>query len=293
VRARRLGEATTARLMVAPYAIGTVLLLALPALVTLTLALTEYDLITAPSFTGLSNFGDLLDDPAFGDAMVATLVFLGFAVPLRVGGALALALLLHRGFRFAGAHRTAAYLPSVVPDVAIALVWLFLANPLYGPIPILFGAVGLPAPDLLTTGPGAVALTVLISAFALGEGFIIALAVRRELPEELYELARVEGASPLYTFRRLTLPLMAPTLALLTCRDVGLSLQFAFVPALLVTEGGPDRATTFLPLLVYRNAFENGRYGYASAMTVVTFALTLLVVAAQLRVLRRGRLALD
>ena len=85
---------------------------------------------------------------------------------------------------------------------------------------------------------------------------------------------------------------MAPTLALLTCRDVALSLQFAFVPALLVTDGGPDRATTFLPLLVYRNAFENGRYGYAAAMTVVTLALTLLIVAAQVRLLRRGRMAL-
>ncbi len=82
--------------------------------------------------------------------------------------------------------------------MAIALVWLFLANPLYGPIPILFGAAGLPEPDLLTTGTGALVLTVLISAFAVGEGFIIALAVRRELPEELYDLARVEGASPMY-----------------------------------------------------------------------------------------------
>ena len=129
-----------------------------------------------------------------------------------------------------------------------------------------------------------------MSAFAIGEGFVIALAVRRELPEELYELARVEGASAPFTFRRLTLPLMAPTLSLLACRDVALSLQFAFVPALLVTGGGPDRATTFLPLLVYRNAFENLRYGYAAAITIVAFALTLLIVATQLRVLRRGRL---
>ena len=267
-------------------------LLALPGAVTLALSLTDYDLINAPSFAGLSNFGDLLDDPAFADAMLATLAFLALAVPLRVGGALALALLLHRNSRLAGAHRSAVYLPTVVPDVAIALLWLFLANPLYGPVALLFGAAGLPAPDLLTNGTGALALVVVMSAFALGEGFIIALAVRRELPEELYELARVEGASPIYAFRRLTLPLMAPTLALLTCRDVALSLQFAFVPALLVTEGGPDRATTFLPLLVYRNAFENGRYGYAAAMTVVTLALTLLIVAAQLRLLRRGRSAL-
>jgi len=278
--------------MAAPYVIGIVALALLPGAVTLGLAFTDYDLINAPSLTGLDNFSELLDDPAFADALVATLLFLAFAVPLRVGGALALALLLHRHVRFVAVHRSAVYLPTVVPDVALALVWLFLANPLYGPIAILLGAAGLPSPDLLTSGTGALTLVVIMSSFAIGEGFVIGLAVRRELPEELYELARAEGASPFYSFRRVTLPLMAPTLSLLTCRDVALSLQFAFVPALLVTEGGPDRATTFLPLLVYRNAFEYGRYGYAAAITVVTLALTLIIVLAQLRVLRRGRLAL-
>jgi multiple sugar transport system permease protein len=278
--------------MAAPYLLGLVVLLAIPAAVTAALSLADYDLIGAPSFAGLGNFDELLDDPAFADALPATLAFLVLAVPLRVGGALALALLLHRTFRLASVHRAAVYLPTVVPDIAIALLWLFLANPLYGPIAILLGAAGLPVPALLTSGSGALVLVVLMSGFALGEGFLIALAVRRELPEELYELARAEGASPLFSFRRLTLPLMAPTLALLACRDVALSLQFAFVPALLVTGGGPDRATTFLPLLIYRNAFENGRYGYAAALTVATFAITLAVVGMQMRVLRRGRLGL-
>ena len=282
-------EATAARLMLAPYALGLVVLLVVPAAVTFALSLTDYDLISAPRFTGLRNFGDLLDDPAFRAALPATLAFLALAVPLRVAGALALALLLHRDARAAALQRGAVFLPTVVPDVAIALLWLFLVNPLYGPFAVLLAGAGLPVPDMLTTQTGALLLVVGMSAFAIGEGFVIALAVRRELPEELYELARVEGASAGYTFRRLTLPLMAPTLSLLACRDVALSLQFAFVPALLVTGGGPDRATTFLPLLVYRNAFENGRYGYAAAITVVAFALTLLIVATQLRVLRRGR----
>ncbi len=286
-----LSERTAARLMVAPYACGLVVLLAMPAVVTFALSLTDYDLFSAPTYAGLRNFGDMLDDPAFRAALPATLAFLALAVPLRVAGALALALLLHRRARGAAWQRGAVFLPTVVPDVAIALLWLFLVNPLYGPIAILLSSAGLPVPDLLTTSTGALLLVVGMSAFAIGEGFVIALAVRRELPEELYELARVEGASAGFAFRRLTLPLMAPTLSLLACRDVALSLQFAFVPALLVTGGGPDRATTFLPLLVYRNAFENGRYGYAAAITVVAFALTLVIVATQLRVLRRGRLA--
>lgn len=291
MKRRRVPEATAARAMLAPYALGLVLLLVLPAAVTFALSLTEYDLFSAPSFAGLRNFGDLLDDPSFRAALPATLAFLALAVPLRVGGALLLALLLHRRSRASAIQRGAVFGPTVVPDVAIALLWLFLANPLYGPMAVLLGAAGLPVPDLLTDRTGALLLVVLMSSFAIGEGFVIALAVRRELPEELYELARVEGASTGFTFRRLTLPLMAPTLSLLACRDVALSLQFAFVPALLVTGGGPDRATTFLPLLVYRNAFENGRYGYAAAITVVAFAMTLVIVATQIRILRRGRLA--
>lgn len=291
MKRRRVPEATAARAMLAPYALGLVLLLVLPAAVTFALSLTEYDLFSAPSFAGLRNFGDLLDDPSFRAALPATLAFLALAVPLRVGGALLLALLLHRRSRASAIQRGAVFGPTVVPDVAIALLWLFLANPLYGPMAVLLGAAGLPVPDLLTDRTGALLLVVLMSSFAIGEGFVIALAVRRELPEELYELARVEGASTGFTFRRLTLPLMAPTLSLLACRDVALSLQFAFVPALLVTGGGPDRATTFLPLLVYRSAFENGRYGYAAAITVVAFAMTLVIVATQIRILRRGRLA--
>ncbi len=281
-----------ARLMALPYAIGLVVLVFAPAAVTLALSLTEYDLIGSPAWAGTANFAELLDDPAFADALLATVAFLALAVPLRVAGALGLALLLHRSFRFASAHRAAVYLPTVVPDVALAVLWLFLANPLYGPIAIVLGSLGLPTPDLLTSSTGALVLVVLMSAFAVGEGFVIALAVRRELPEELHEVARAEGASPVFAFRRVTLPLMSPTLALLACRDVALSLQFAFVPILLVTGGGPDRATTFLPLLIYRNAFEYGRYGYAAAITVVSLALTAVVVLLALRPLRRGRLSL-
>jgi multiple sugar transport system permease protein len=290
-RGRRLSERAAARLMLAPYALGLVALLVAPAMATFALSLTDYDLLGTPSFTGLDNFGDLVDDPNVRVALPATLAFLALAVPLRVAGALVLALLLHRRSRANAIRRGAVFLPTVVPDVAVALLWLFLVNPLYGPMAVLLGGAGLPVPDLLTDGTGALLLVVLMSSFAIGEGFVIALAVRRELPEELYELARVEGASTVFAFRRLTLPLMAPTLSLLACRDVALSLQFAFVPALLVTGGGPDRATTFLPLLVYRNAFENGRYGYAAAITVVAFAITLAIVATQVRVLRRGRLA--
>ena len=118
------------------------------------------------------------------------------------------------------------------------------------------------------------------------------MATRQELPEELYELSRVEGAGGWFVLRKVTLPLMAPTLVLLLFRDTIFSFQANFVPALIVTEGGPPPyATTYLPLFVYRNAFEYLRYGYAAAATLVMFGVTALIVFAQYMILRRWRYA--
>jgi multiple sugar transport system permease protein len=132
---------------------------------------------------------------------------------------------------------------------------------------------------------------ILMGLFTIGEAFVIVLAVRATVPWELYELALVEGASPWQSMRWITLPLLAPALALLLLRDTILSFQASFVPALVLTEGGPPPySTTYLPLFVYRNAFEYLRYGYAAAATLVLFTITAAVVLVQWRLLRRFRL---
>ena len=120
-------------LMLAPYLFGIVALVALPALVTFALAFTEYDLLRSPSFIGVDNFRALAGDEVFGIALKNSLVFAAFAVPLRLAGALGLALLLHRRFTGVGGYRSAAVLPTVIPDIAYGLIWLWLFNPLYGP----------------------------------------------------------------------------------------------------------------------------------------------------------------
>jgi multiple sugar transport system permease protein len=275
--------------LLAPYAAGALVLLVVPATATFAVAFFEVDLLGTTRWAGLENFRTLIEDPVFLEALVNSLTFAALAVPLRLAGALALALLLHERFRGAGAARTAAYLPTVVPDVAYALLWRFLVNPLFGPINAVLGAVGLPEPGWLTTGAGAMATIVLMSGFTIGEGFVVALAARQELPKELYELAKVEGSGALHTFRRVTLPLMAPTLGLLAIRDLAFSLQVSFVPAYLLTDGGPDRATLFLPLYAFDAGFEQLRYGYAAAMTLTMFLITAALVLVQLRLVRRWR----
>jgi multiple sugar transport system permease protein len=277
-------------LMLAPYLLGLAALVLVPAAITFWLALYEYDLIRSPEWIGVDNFRELADDDVFRTSLRNSLMFIAFAVPLRLLGALAFALLLHERFRGAGAYRTAAYLPTVVPDVAYALLWLWILNPLYGPLNLLLDAVGAPQGRWLTDPLHAQWAVILMSLFTIGEGFLVALAMRQSLPRELYELASLESARPLYVFRRVTLPLLAPTLLLLLFRDTIFSFQANFVPALVIFDGGPPPyATTYLPLFVYQNAFEYLRYGYAAAATLVMFGVTAAIVFAQYLVVRRWR----
>jgi multiple sugar transport system permease protein len=287
-----LSERRGLALLLAPYLFGLIVLIALPALVTFGLALFEYDLITSPEWAGFANFRELWGDDIFRRSIRNSLMFIAAAVPLRLLGALLLALLLHRQFRGVSAYRTAAYLPTVIPDVAFALLMLWVFNPIYGPLNIALDAVGAPTPQWLTDPHDARWAIVLMSLFQIGEGFIVALAVRQSLPGDLYELAEIEGARAEYVFARVTLPLMAPALLLLLFRDTIFSFQANFVPALLIFDGGPPPyATTYLPLFVYTNAFEYLRYGYAAAATLVMFAVTAAIVLAQWRILRRWRVA--
>jgi multiple sugar transport system permease protein len=277
-------------LMLAPYVLGVVLLIALPGAITFGLAVTEYDLIRSPRFNALDNFRELWHDDIFRTSLRNSLMFILFAVPLRLLGAVSLALLLHKRFRGVAAYRTSGYLPTVVPDVAYALLWLWIFNPLYGPLNITLGAIGGPTPSWLTDPRAAQWAVIIMSLFTIGEGFIVAMATRQGIPPELYELGDVEGARPFHMFWRITLPLMAPTLLLLMFRDTIFSFQANFVPALIVTGGGPaPYATTYLPLFIYREGFEYLRYGYAAAATLTMFLVTALIIYLQYRIVKRWR----
>jgi multiple sugar transport system permease protein len=285
-------------LLLTPYLAGLAALVFLPGAVTFGLALTEYDLIRSPRFVGLDNFRELWNDPIFERALRNSLHFAAFGVPLRLLVAFGLALLLHLRFRGVTIYRSATVVPTIVPEIAYGLLWLWFFNPLYGPINLFLDVGGRAErtfwgarlPQWLTNGDDARAAIVVMSLFTIGELFVVLLVARQAIPRELYELGETEGMSPARTFASLTLPLLAPVLLLLFCRDTIFSLQATFVPALVVTEGGPPPyETTYLPLFVYRNAFEYLRYGYASAATVVMFALTAGIVFVQWRIVRRWR----
>ena len=262
-----------ALLLGAPFVAGTLLLVVLPVLVSAGYAFTTYDGLSPARWNGLGTFRTVLRDPELHSSLRATGWFLLLAVPLRIGGGLLLALLAEGRGRLAGATRTAVFAPSVVPDPATALVWLWVVNPAYGPL-----ALVIDSPVLIDTW-GARLTIVAVAVFGLGEGFLVTLAARRELPEELYDLARVEGAGPLERLRRVTLPLLAPVLLLLAARDVLVSMTAVLVPTLLLTRGGPLDATKTLPLLVYERGFREGDLGEGAALAVLTLGLGLAAFA--------------
>jgi multiple sugar transport system permease protein len=277
-------------LMAAPFLAGVVVLVAVPAAVTVVMSFYDWDLLQPARFLGLDNYRELFGDAVFKASLRNSLTYVAIAVPLRVAIALGLALLMHRRMRGVGAERASVFFPTVIPDVAYALLWLWILNPLYGPLNLALGAIGLPTPSWLTAPASARWGVILMGLFLIGEGFLIALAARRAVPGELYEMASASGAGPWARFVRVTLPIMAPALLLMATRDTILSFQATFVPALIVTEGGPPPyATTYLPLFVYRSAFEFLRYGYASAATVFMFVLTAPIVWLQSRAIDRVR----
>jgi multiple sugar transport system permease protein len=271
-------------LMLAPYLIGLSVLVILPAVAGFGLALTDYNALQPPRFAGLANFRDLLDDNVFRIAVANSLFYIALAVPLRLLGALLTARLLLRPTRGTNILRASIYLPTVIPDMAWALIWLWILNPLYGPLNQLLAFLGVTGPAWMSDQTSARLAIVLMMSWQIGEGFVVCLASLQNVPRDLLDQAAIDGSSPWRVFWTVTLPSIAPALLILLFRDTIFSFQANFVPALIVGRGGgPDYATMYLPMYIYNTAFGYLRFGYAAAMTCAMYVLSGLVLWLQYR----------
>lgn len=266
------------RLFLLPFLLGSLVLIVLPALITVGVAFTKYNAIQPPVWVGLDNFRTLWNSPLARLSLRSSLQFIFLAVPLRVLGALALAMLLQPAGRLFGGLRAAVYLPTIIPEGAFALIFLWILNPLYGPLNAVLGGLGLPTPDWLLNPTTARLSFVLMALFTIGEGMVVLLVGLKTIPKVYYEVARVDGAGAWQSFWRITLPLLTPWLLVLTFRDIVVSLQNTFTPSFVMTYGGPYYATTFIPLLLFELAFDLFDFGAAAAMMVVMYILTGLLV---------------
>ena len=270
-----------------PFLLGAGALVVIPGLLAIVLSFLYYDGVGAPAWWGLRNYQMFYIDPLERIAVSNSLYFTLLAVPLGVLGALGLALLLRRPGRGVGFYRAAVYLPTVIPDVAYALIWLWVFNPLYGPVNIVLGALGLPQPRWQADAHTAKLVFVFMALFQIGEGFVVLLAGLQTIPREYTDAATIDGAGPVALFRYLTLPLLAPWLVTLSVRDVIWSFQYTFTPSLLLTRGDPYHSTLFLPYLSFEETFANLRFGMGAAILVVMFACSFALVAALYALTRR------
>jgi multiple sugar transport system permease protein len=265
-------------ILLAGYLLGVGLLVILPAVLSFALAFFHYDALSAPRWAGTLNFILAYGDELFFLSIQNALALIILPVPLRVLGALLVARLMqHRG-RLIGWLRTAVFLPHTIPTAALALAGLWIFNPLFGPVNLFLAELGLVPPTWFVDPLWAKPALILLSFWSIGEGFLICLAVLQDIPAEISDAATVDGANLLTTFGYITLPLVAPILALLAFRDIILTLQNSFVYITLTTAGSPYYATYTLPLFIYEQGFDLLFFGIASVGLWVLYGVTGLLI---------------
>lgn len=287
----RLRRAAVGWGFAAPFTVLFTVFLAGPVLASLAMSFTDIrsaDLRNplAVTFTGVANYARLLEDEVFLRAAVNTTIVVLVGLPLTAALGLAAALGVNSGLtRFRGAFRVGYYLPVVTSIVAIAVVWRFLLQPDSGLINSLLRLVGIDGPNWLgSTSLALPSLIVMIAWRGLGFQMVIFLAGLQAIPQQLYEAARIDGASRWQQFRYVTLPSLRPTLLFVTV--VGsIGLLQVFEEPFVMTRGGPLSSTTTIAQHIY-GQFGFGNYGYASAMGYVLFVVIVALSIVWFRVLR-------
>jgi multiple sugar transport system permease protein len=275
------------------YTLPSVLLICVimlvPLLIGLTYAFHDVRLLDPSSggFVGLEHFRELNADPAFWNALRNTLTWTAASVTLQFGLGLILALLLNRRFPGRAVIQLLVFLPWAIPSFLSGLNWAWLFNPVVGPLPYWLKALGvLSAADNLLSHPRHALWGPIIANVWWGIPFfaITLLAALQSIPADIYEAAAIDGAGPWIRFRRITLPFLAPTMAItILLRTVWIA-NFADL-IVIMTKGGPADSTQILASYIFTQAFQRLDFGYASAVATVLLAL-LLAYAMALMVLR-------
>jgi multiple sugar transport system permease protein len=256
-------------LFLTPWLIGFFGLTLGPALASLYLSFTDYDLLTPARWAGLNNYEyAFFQDQRLGNALSVTFHYVLWSVPLKLAVALALAMALDRGVRGLPVYRAIFYLPSLLgASVAIAILWrlIFGADGLVNQLLLL--TLGISGPGWVTHPDSALSTLVVLAIWQFGSPMIIFLAGLRQIPQDLYEAASMDGAGPVRQFVRITLPLLAPVIFFNLVFQTIEGFK-AFTQAFIVSggRGGPVDSTLFYSLYLYIEAFENFRMGYASAL---------------------------
>lgn len=264
-----------------PALVGLIGLTIIPIIVSFLLSFTDWDALGTPNIVGLRNVITLLQDPIFWRALLNTIYFTLVSVPVGMLLSLLLAMALNRALPGMGTFRTIFLIPVISSTVATALLWGLMMDPYIGLLNYLLKLVGIPPQGWLGSTSQAMPSIILIAVWkSLGYNMILFLAGLQGIPEELYEAARIDGATRWREFRYVTLPMLTPTIFFVLVITLISSFQ-VFDQTYVLTKGGPQNATITLVYYVYQTGFQQLRMGYASALAYVLFFITLGVVLVQ------------
>ncbi len=279
-------QAWEGRLFALPFMLGFLAFWLYPLAYSVYLVFQEWDLLSAPRFVGLANVVNLFTDDSIALSLANTTYYTFIGVPLQLLLALALALLLNIRVRGQSIYRTLFYLPAMTPIVASAIVWLQILHPEFGILNSFLKLLGIEPVNWLFDPRAAKPAFILMTLWAVGPQMVIFLAGLQGVPPSLYEAAEIDGASRVQRFFAITLPMISSITFFNLVVGIIASFQ-VFTTVFIMTQGGPQNATLFLVLYLYRNGFQYFKMGYASAIAWMLFLIIVLFTIVQFRLARR------
>ena len=270
-------------LFAAPWILGFLIFNLIPMASSLYLSLTNYSVLMPTQFVGLKNYTEMIQDEYLGTSIVNTIYYVLLAVPLGTLTALVLALLLnHKDLKGREFYRAAFYVPSVMPTVALSILWVWLLQPRFGLINMFLSLAGIQGPNWLGDPNWVKIGFVLMSLTGVGSNMVILLAALQGVPNQLYEAAELDGADWWMKFLNITLPMISP--AIFFTLVIGFIGSFqVFTQVYIMTDGAPANASLFYNLYLYRNAFLYFKMGYASALAWLLFVIIVIFTFIQFR----------
>lgn len=257
-----------------PWLIGFVFLTLIPGSMSIYYSFCRFDLLQPPRFVGMANYAQLMHDQVFWKATWNTFYYAIMALPAGLLVSLGLALLLNMEIPGRAAWRTIIFMPSLMPIVASAMLWMWLLNARLGLINVMLGYLHVKGPPWLTDVRWAMPALALMSLWGVGNAVVIYLAGLQDVPAELYEAAELDGASASGRLWHVTLPMLSPVIFFNLIISIIGTLQVFDVPYIM-TNGGPAHATYLLSMYLFDNAFVYLQMGYASAIAWILLALVL------------------
>lgn len=268
-------EALAGLLLISPWLVGFVVFLAGPIVFSIAISLTKWDVLRPPTFIALGNYANMFRDRLFWQALKVTLIYVLFGVPLLLIVALMVAMLMNQKIKGITLFRTIYYLPSVIAGVVAALVWQWLFNADFGLINFfLYKVFGIKGPNWLFSETWALPALIIMSLWGVGSNMVIYLAGLQSIPTELYEAASIDGASVFRKFWHITIPMMSPIIFFNLIMGIIGSFQ-VFTQSFIMTKGGPNNATLFYVLYLYRQAFRYFNMGYGTSLAWFLFLIIL------------------